>query len=266
MWRVVRHLGMSGCLCVHLSVHLGMYVHWYIHTSISTYVGYLGRPSVWLSGISVSTSVCPYIHPLSVRSCIIVGLSYQLISIIVGHMQCHVRLVWVPGVFWVMVLVQFLCVLGLEANRHVLMLHAVETMSSFRHLLSWFIFFLCSVFMSQATASTTVLPVTVVCSAAFSHYICYHGPNLDGATINIRSAWWGSTTIDDTEGHKKGCWPCHPAAAATLVQMPLQAYAMGPLQISLFQNWALHQFSYICWYLLWCMLSTFRCHTGCHIH
>ena len=33
-----------------------------------------------------------------------------------------------------------------------------------------------------------------------------------------------------------------------------------------FQSWVCDQFAYICWCLLWCMVSTFRCHSGCHIY
>ena len=51
-------------------------------------------PSVHLSDItvSVSTSVCPSVHPLLVSSYITVVLSYQLINNIVGHLQSQVWL------------------------------------------------------------------------------------------------------------------------------------------------------------------------------
>ena len=34
----------------------------------------------------------------------------------------------------------------------------------------------------------------------------------------------------------------------------------------LFQIWASQQFVYICWCLLWCVLSAFRFQCGCHFH
>ena len=42
-------------------------------------------------------------------------------------------------------------------------------------------------------------------------------PHLDGATSNIRSAWWSSATTTDAEGHKRCCWPHYCATAATSV-------------------------------------------------
>ena len=41
---------------------------------------------------------------------------------------------------------------------------------------------------------------------------------------------------------------------------------MGPRQVNFFfWVWASYQLAYVCWCLLWCMLSAFRCHSGCHI-
>ena len=56
---------------------------------------------------------------MSVRSSLTVSLPCQLSNIIAGHMQCCVRLAWVHSVFWVMMLVQSLCLLGLKANGYV---------------------------------------------------------------------------------------------------------------------------------------------------
>ena len=92
------------------------YICQYVHMSggyICLYAQYICTPSyfqgtsredVCLSGISVSvsTSICLQVYLMLVRSYIVLGLSNQLIYIIVGHMQCHVWLAWVPSVFWAM--------------------------------------------------------------------------------------------------------------------------------------------------------------------
>ena len=52
-------------------------------------------------------------------------------------------------------------------------------------------------------------------------------------------------------------------------QMSLQAYAnyaMGPPQVGFSFRIEPPTIFYMCWYLIWCMLSAFRCHAGCHIH
>ena len=65
-------------------------------------------------------------------------------------------------------------------------------------------------------------------------------------------------------------WPCLCATAATsifnassgLCQL-CHGFSTGRF---LFQSWASYHFVYIVWCLFWCLLSTFRCHAGCHIH
>ena len=48
-------------------------------------------------------------------------------------------------------------------------------------------------------------------------YDCYNGSQLC-ALCSIRSAWCGSATTGDPEGHNEMfCWPCHCATAATSV-------------------------------------------------
>ena len=52
--------------------------------------------------------------------------------------------------------------------------------------------------------------------------------------------------------------------------VPLQAYAnypMGSPQVVSFSGLSLPPFCILyVWCVFWCLLSTFRCHTGCHIH
>ena len=179
-------MGMSGSVCTSVSLFWHLYVCWYIWT-LSIYLccpyvcGYICTsvcPSVhpwdtqqghlYVRHYCACEYICFSIHPLSVRSCKTVGLSYQLIIIIVGHMHCHVRLALVPSVLWVIILVQCFCLLDLGANRCLLRLCTVDTVSSCRHLSLWFIFF-CSVFiMSQPTATTTTSLVMVMCASASS--------------------------------------------------------------------------------------------------
>ena len=222
-----------------------------------------GHLSVCQVFVSFSTSICLYVHALVVRSCINVGLSYQLINIIVGHMQCHVRLVWILSVFLVMILMQCFCLLGLEANRCVLRLHAEETVSRCRHLLSWF-FFLCSVFItSQATATTTTPPVTVMCSGASSLTMTVTMvPTLMGLPVTLVQhdvVLSPPLMLRDT---KRCCWPCYCAAAATSIpdtSSGMYQLCLGSSTVKfLFQSQASHWFAYIWWCLLWCMFSDFQ--------
>ena len=125
----------------------------YTCMSIHTSQGHPGMSSDYLSGISSSAS--PSIVCQKLYNC--VGLSYQLINFTDGHMQCHVRLEWVPSIFWVMILVCCFSLLGLEATGCVLRLHAVDI---YYHGLFFFV-----VFSScpPATASTAIPSVMVVC-------------------------------------------------------------------------------------------------------
>ena len=80
-----------------------------------------------------------------------------------------------------MMLVQYLCLLTLEANRSVVRLLAVElspAVDIFYHG-----FFFCSVFIiSEVTATIITPPVMLVIQCFVSHYNAYHGPHCDGPT------------------------------------------------------------------------------------
>ena len=89
----------------------------------------------------------------------------------------------------------------------------------------------------------------------------YHGPHLDGANSGIRSAWCHSAVTAETEGHQRCCWPHH---YAQMLPQAYANYAMGPPQVSFF--FRVEPLTYLLKCLLWCMLSAFRCHAGCHIH
>ena len=73
--------------------------HTYVHSPACLYIPHTSRGH--LGGIYHSvrhfcTCHCPYVQPLLISSCITGGLSYQLINIIVGHLQSHVWLAVVP--------------------------------------------------------------------------------------------------------------------------------------------------------------------------
>ena len=108
------------------------------------------------------------------------------------------------------------------------------------------------------------------CVLWYIFLMTYHDPQLDWATSNIRLAWCGSSTTTDGEGHKRCCWPCHCATAATSVPgapsgicQLCHGFSTGKF---LFQIWASHWFGYMNWCLFCCMFSAFRYHAGCHIH
>ena len=50
-----------------------------------------------------------------------------------------------------------------------------------------------------------------------SPHNCYHGPLIDGASSDTRSAWCGSATTADTTELSRCYWPCHCAAAVTSI-------------------------------------------------
>ena len=155
---------------------------------------------------------------MSLKNIITVGLSYQLINIIIGHMQCHVRLVWIPRVFWVIFLVQCFYLFGLEANGCLVRICVVENITSCLHFLSWFIF-LCSVsILSQAIATMTAPPVTVVCTSALSltmNVTMAHAVMGLPVTLDQHDVVLPSTTA--CKRHGMCCWPCYCVAAAALV-------------------------------------------------
>ena len=75
--------------------------------------------------------------------------------------------------------------------------------------------FLCVLIASQVTVTTTTPPVTYVLQSIVHHYDGYAESHLCGPD-DVRSAWYGSTAIVDSEGHIKGfCQPHHNAAATT---------------------------------------------------
>ena len=140
------------------------------------------------------------------------------------------------------------------------------------HFMQLTCYFLCSVFiMSQAsatTARTTTPPVTVVYSSMSSLLSAITmAPSLMGLPV--------------TSGHEVLPPPLTLRNSGGIVglatvlqlqpqsQIPVQAYAnyaMGPLQVGFSFVVESPTFFYMCLCLLWCMLSAFRCHSGCLTH
>ena len=89
-------------------------------------------------------------------------------------------------------------------------------------------------------------PLVTVLQYIIAPHNCYHGPFLDGASSNIRSAWCSSATTADTEALLRCCWPCHCVPAAT----PVSDASSGLCQLChgsstgrfIFQSWAPHHF------------------------
>ena len=94
------------------------------------------------------------------------------------------------------------------------------------------------------------------------------GSLFDGTFYNVGSAWCGSAATPDTKMLWRCLWPCLHATAATsifnassgLCQL-CHGFSRGRF---LFKSWASHCLYIIC--LFWCLLSTFKCYAGCHIH
>ena len=94
------------------------------------------------------------------------------------------------------------------------------------------------------------------------------GSLFDGASYNVGSAWCDSAATPDTKILLTCSWPCHSS------KLHLQSL-FRPMP---FMSWVLHRevsFSKLSlptfcilyvWCLFCCLLSTFRCPAGCHIH
>ena len=88
LWSIVRYLDISHCLSVCLWGHFGIhtsisvsvsmslhcpYICWYVYMFVGMFVypyihlHILGHPGI---SVFVSTSICPYVHPLCVKNCI----------------------------------------------------------------------------------------------------------------------------------------------------------------------------------------------------
>ena len=102
----------------------------------------------------------------------------------------------------------------------------------------------------------------------FCHYCSYNASS--GPTSSFNLAGCGSATAADATGPKGCCWP-HCCAAAT-ASVPGAFSAVCQLcHVSftgkfVFQSCASPWFVHKCWCLLWCLLSIFRFHCGCHFH
>ena len=98
--------------------------------------------------------------------------------------------------------------------------------------------------------------------------ISYHGSFPDGSSCNIGSLWSSSKTTLDAKRLWKCYWPCLYATAATshlwCLFQAYANYAMGSPQVGFF--FRVEPPTILCWCPFWCLLSTFRCQVGCHIH
>ena len=158
-----------------------------------------------------------------------------------------------------MILVHCFCPIGLEANKCVLTPLTVETPAvdiCYHGIVFFVVFSLClkHYYYHYSTCECYVLWFFIC------HYNCYHGYHLDGATSYIGRAWCSSAATADAEGQKRANLVQH--ASPGICQL-CHRFSTGKC---LFWSWAFNQFTYICWYLLWCMFSAFRWYSGCHIH
>ena len=179
----------------------------------------------------IDISVSQYIHLPPVHK------SYQLLNIIVGHMQSSVWLALVP-------ICSGYCFFLLYWTGGLQMCTQASC--------CWLVLFLCSIFiMSQASTTMATTTTTMTCLLWYfvSPHDCYHGSLLDGASSNIRSVWYSSAATAYTEGLWRCCWPYYCAAAATSVSnvsSGLCQLCHGlPTGKFLFQSWASH-----CFYVL----------------
>ena len=105
-----------ACLCICMSVHLSicLYIHpyvcLYVHVSGGTFV----QPYV--------PQYIPHKSPGTSRVHLYIGQASRCQSL----QQCCVQLIYIPSVFWVMMIVKCFCLLGLEVKWIVLRLLAVE--------------------------------------------------------------------------------------------------------------------------------------------
>ena len=110
-------------------------------------------------------------------------------------------------------------------------------------------FFLCSVFIMSPVSTTLTMTTHSSNDSCMLQYIIspfsgYPGSLLNGASSNIRSAWFGSATTADTKALWRCCWPCH----CTTAEPSILNASSGPCQLChrsstgrfLFQSWASH--------------------------
>ena len=133
------------------------------------------------------------------------------------------------------------------------------------------VIFLYSVFiMSPATATTTTPSVTAV----------YYGTSSLIMTVTMAPTLMGLSAalgqhdlvlpppliLRDTRGVVVSplCYSSDLSPICLLRHMPIMLWILYRY-ISLSELYS-HQFAYMCWCLLWCMLSALRCHAGWHIH
>ena len=184
---------MYGCLSVHVGICRfdGMSIHLYIVCLwVCSYVcmSVCNLGNIWGGYLSVCQgSLCLSVHPFVFKSinclseAVQLGLSYHII-IIFGHIQCHVQLAWIPGVFSVMFLMLCFHLLELETYRCEFRLHAADScchdyfsLKHFHYVSSYF-------YYHHSTYSNWVLQYFI------SHHNCYHGSHIDGTTSDIWSA------------------------------------------------------------------------------
>ena len=120
------------------------------------------------------------------------------------------------------------------------------------------------------TALTTTLPVTGLFWTVISG-ISDSGSFPDRVSSKLGSAWHGSTTTLDA----KRLWRCSWLSSVPQQQTPSSVpplayanYAMGSPQVGFFFRVESPTILYLIyvWCPFWCLLSTFRCPVGCHIH
>ena len=93
----------------------------------------------------------------------------------------------------------------------------------------------------------------------------------DRVSSKLGSAWHGSTTTLDAERLWRCSWLSFCATAATSIfsasfSLCQLCYGFSTGRF-LFQSWASHHLYLIyVWCAFWCLLFTFRCQVGCHIH
>ena len=101
-------------------------------------------------------------------------------------------------------------------------------------------------------------------------FIIDHGSFPDGASCNIGSVWSGSTPPLMSRGSGGVIGPTLVPQQQPPCSMPPLGYgnyAMGSPQVGFFFRVEPPTILYIiCWCPFWCLLSTFRCQVGCHIH
>ena len=132
--------------------------------------------------------------------------------------------------------------------------------------------FLCSIFImsqvSNTTATTTTPPVTIVCSSTSSLSVVTMAPSLMGlqGTSGQYDVALPPLLTPRHSGSVVGLATVLQLQLQPPSQLPLQAYAnyaMGPPQVGFSFRVECPSFVFLyVWYLIWCMLSDFRCHAG----